>query len=340
VIISRTPYRISFFGGGTDYPEWYKEHGGAVLSTTIDKYCHISCRYLPPFFEHNSRVVYSKIELVNKTSEIQHPAVRAALEFMRFKDGIEIHHDGDLPARTGIGSSSSFTVGLIHALYAMKKTMATKKQLALDAIEVERDILNENVGSQDQVAAAMGGLNRISFERNGHFKLEPIIMDRERLMAFQSHMMLFFTGFSRYATEIAKKQIENTKKKAASLKRMRTMVDQGVDLLIGDGPLSAFGEMLHEGWHIKRDLADGITTPAIDAIYEKGCSAGAIGGKLIGAGGGGFMLFFVKPEDQPKVREALKDFLLVPFRFEHSGSQIIFYRPNNRETDYPQDRKG
>lgn len=333
MIISRTPYRLSFFGGGTDYPAWYEKHGGAVLSTTIDKYCYINCRFLPPFFEHKNRIVYSKIELVQNVDDIQHPAVRAALKFMKIEEGLEIHHDGDLPARTGTGSSSAFSVGLIHALYALKETMVTKKQLAVDAIEIERNLLKENVGSQDQIAAAFGGLNKIIFRQDGSFTVEPVIMEGSRFLAFQDHLMLFFTGFSRYASEVAKKQIENMGEKNAVLLSMQQMVGQGLDILNGKGELAEFGKLLHESWMLKRSLAEGVSTPQIDEIYETARSAGAIGGKLIGAGGGGFVLLFARPEDHKIIREKLKKLIVVPIRFEMNGSQIVFYRPNRRKTD-------
>ncbi|HNV85629.1 MAG TPA: kinase [Candidatus Omnitrophota bacterium] len=333
MIICRTPYRISFFGGGTDYPAWYEKHGGCVLSTTIDKYCYLSCRFLPPFFEHKSRIVYSKVELVKSRDEIQHPAVREALKFMGIEEGVEIHHDGDLPARTGTGSSSSFSVGLLHALYGLKEIMPTKKQLALDAIHIERDVLKENVGSQDQVAAAFGGLNKINFKPDGTFTVEPVILNGERLEDFQNHLMLFFTGFSRTASEIAKKKIENIEKKNEDLASMRQMVERGLGILGGGNDLSDFGKLLHESWMLKRSLAEGVTTPEIDQIYEAGLNAGAIGGKLIGAGGGGFILFFAKPDNHKQIREKLKKLIAVPFRLESNGSQIVFYRPNRRKTD-------
>lgn len=333
MIISRTPYRLSFFGGGTDYPVWYEQHGGAVLSTSIDKYCYISTRYLPPFFEHKSRIVYSKIELVQDRSEIQHPSVRAVLDYLKIDDGIEIHHDGDLPARTGIGSSSSFTVGLLHSLYALKRYMPSKMQLGKDAIYVERDLLKECVGSQDQICAATGGLNRIRFDRNADMSVEPLVISGDRLQHFQSHLMLFFTGFSRFASEVAAKQIENTPNKQDVLHKMQAMVDQGIDILTHNQPLEEFGKLLHESWLLKRSITSEISTPEIDQIYEKALKAGAVGGKVIGAGGGGFMLFFAHPDDQPRILQALNDLLYVPFRFENSGSQIVFYRPESRKTD-------
>jgi D-glycero-alpha-D-manno-heptose-7-phosphate kinase len=329
MIISRTPFRISFFGGGTDYPVWYEkeDNHGAVLGTTIDKYCYITCRYLPPFFEHKYRIVYSLMEQVQKISEIRHPSVRETLKFMEVEAGVEVHHDGDLPARTGLGSSSSFTVGFLNALYALKGKMTGKKQLALDAIHVEQDLIGENVGSQDQVLTAFGGLNRVSFSQAGDFDIQPVILQPERLQAFQDHLMLFFTGISRTASEIAGEQIKQTPKKSRELAAIYDMVDEGTAILTSDGPISEFGKLLHESWQLKRGLTDKISTPEVDDIYAAAREAGALGGKLLGAGGGGFVLLFARPEDQPAVKTRLKRLLHVPFKFENLGSQIVFYEP-------------
>ena len=327
MIISRTPFRISFFGGGTDYPVWYRENGGMVLGTTIDKYCYITCRYLPPFFEHKHRIVYSQTELVRDIDEIRHPSARETLRFMGITEGVEIHHDGDLPARTGLGSSSSFTVGLLHVLYALKEIMPSKMQLARDAIHIEQNMIKENVGSQDQVLAAFGGLNRIDFSGEHHIEVCPVTIKSQRLELLQNHLMLFFTGFSRTASEIAGEQIEQTPNKKRELTEMCRMVDEAINILNGEGDLSEFGKLLHESWQLKRRLTDKISTPYIDYVYETATRAGAIGGKLLGAGGAGFILFFVKPELQPKVKESLRGLLCVPFCFESSGSQIIFYEP-------------
>ena len=334
MIISRTPFRISFFGGGTDYPVWYQENEGAVLATTIDKYCYISCRYLPPFFEHKHRVVYSKIEAVKDISEFEHPSVKATLQFMGINDGIEIHHDGDLPARTGLGSSSSFTVGLLHSLYALKGIMPTKMQLAQDAINIEQNIIKENVGSQDQILAAFGGFNRITFNANNTFQVNPVIINSEKLQLLQEHLMFFFTGFSRYASEVAKSQIDNTNNKRHELWIMRQMVDEAI-LILNNGKrdIEEFGKLLHESWKLKRGLSNKISNPQIDTIYESAQEAGAIGGKLIGAGGGGFILLFAKPKDQQKIKEKLKGLLLVPFKFENHGSQIIVYQPEEQRVE-------
>lgn len=329
MIISRTPYRISFFGGGTDYPVWYRENSGAVLATTIDKYCYISCRYLPPFFEHKHRIVYSLIENVKEVSEIKHPAVRAVLDYMNISNGIEVHHDGDLPARTGLGSSSTFTVGLLHSLYALKGIMPSKVRLATEAIHIEQNIIKENVGSQDQVSAAHGGFNVISFNYDDTIHVSPVILKVEKLHQLQNHLMFYFTGFSRIASEIAKKQIENTSNKKKELKVMHEMVNEALSILVGENTdITEFGKLLHESWMLKRSLTDKISTSQIDDIYGEARRAGAFGGKLLGAGGGGFMIIFAKPEDQPRIAEKLKGLLLVPFEFESSGSQIIVYKPN------------
>lgn len=325
MIISRTPFRISFFGGGTDFPAWYKENGGAVLSTTIDKYCYISCRKLPPFFEYKHRIVYSKYEHINEIEEILHPAVRETFKFMNITDGLELHHDGDLPARTGLASSSSFTVGLLHALYALKGKIVTKKKLALDAIYVEQEMIKESVGSQDQVAVAFGGFNRIDFNGNHNIDVAPITIDRVKLQQFEDHLMLFFTGFSRLATEIEGEKIRQINKKKYELKTMYEMVDEAINILNGKGVLADFGRMLHESWELKKRLSDNVTTSRIDEIYMLALNNGAIGGKILGAGGGGFILFFVKPENRERLQKALDFLLHVPFRFDTTGSQLIFY---------------
>ena len=328
MIITRTPFRISFFGGGTDYAAWYQEHGGVVLSTAIDKYCYISCRYLPPFFEHKFRVVYSKIENCKTIDQIEHPAVRAVLSYMQCDKGLEIHHDGDLPARSGLGSSSSFTVGLLNALSALNGNYIANSELASKAIHIERDIIKENVGSQDQICAAHGGFNRIEFLHDGSFRVDPVILRRERLEEFQDHMMLFFTGLSRYASEVAKSQIDNIKNRTEELHRMKEMVYEAIRILQSDAPIEDLGKLLDENWKYKRSLSDRVSSPDIDRIYETAKKAGAIGGKLLGAGGGGFMVFFVEPSLQKNVREALSQLIHVPFQFENSGSRVVLYQPN------------
>jgi D-glycero-alpha-D-manno-heptose-7-phosphate kinase len=330
MIITRTPFRISFFGGGTDYPAWYQEHGGVVLATSIDKYCYITCRYLPPFFEHRHRIVYSIVETVQRAEEIKHPAVRAILEWAGCDgEGLEIHHDGDLPARSGLGSSSSFTVGLIHALAALKGRYISKDELAKRAIYVEQQVIKENVGSQDQISAAFGGLNRIDFTTSNTFQVSPIVLKDDRLKEFQSHLMLCFTGFSHIASEIAKAKIDNIKHREMELHRMKEMVDEAIQILqSAKTPIDEVGQLLHEHWLCKRELSSKVSTPEIDHLYEEGRRCGAIGGKLLGAGGGGFLLLFVKPELQAKIKERLNHLIHVPVRFETSGSRIVLYQPN------------
>jgi len=329
MIISRTPFRISFFGGGTDYPAWYRDNGGAVLSTSIDKYCYISCRRLPPFFEYRHRIVYSKTEHCNSIDDILHPAVREVFRFIGVNEGLEIHHDGDLPARAGLGSSSTFTVGLLHALYALQGRIVSKEQLAREAIHVEQDLIREDVGSQDQIAAAFGGLNRISFMRENEFSVDRLTLNREKKDLLQRHLLLLFTGFARSAPEIAHEVITMIRNRHGELNALRGMVDAAIGILNRSGDdITDFGRLLHESWSIKRSLTARITTPHIDEIYESAQQAGAIGGKLLGAGGGGFMLLFARPEHHQRIRERLKQLLFVPFQFENMGSQIVVYQPD------------
>ncbi len=329
MIISRTPFRVSFFGGGTDYPKWFEDHQGAVLATTINKYCYITCRYLPPFFDHKSRIIYSKMEHVRRTEDIQHPAAREVLKFLQIREGVEIHHDGDLPARTGLGSSSAFTVGLLNSLYALKGKMVSKEQLAKEAIYVEQEMCRENVGCQDQALAAYGGFNFIEFGGKNHLQVRQVTISQDEFQDLQKHLMLYFTGFSRTASEIAHHQIQNIPNKKKELKTMHAMAREGLRFLNAKD-LMSFGKLLNESWQIKRKLSSKVSTPHIDDIYDLARRAGAIGGKLLGAGGGGFILFFVPPQKQKKVREKLKKLLLVPFEFENLGSQIIFYQPDGQ----------
>jgi len=331
MIITKTPMRISFFGGGTDYPVWYREHGGAVLSTAIDKCCYITCRFLPPFFEYHSRVSYSKVENVVANNSIEHPSVRACLQYLKIEDGVEIHHVADLPARTGLGTSSAFTVGLLLGLYALKNQMRDKHALAADAIEVEQKLLQEAVGAQDQVSAAYGGFNRISFHQDDSIEVKRILCDKARIADLNSHLALYFTGFSRIASEIAQAQIKATPKKTSELRTMLEMVD-AAESIVADAnrPLSDFGHLLHESWRLKRSLTQDITNQSIDEIYEAGRSAGALGGKLLGAGGGGFMLFFVAPENRDALRQRLKNLLCVPIGFNNKGSQVIVHEPEDK----------
>lgn len=324
MIISRTPFRISFFGGGTDYPVWYEKNGGATLSTTIDKYTYITARYYPPFFPAKYRVVYSKIEAVNKHDEIDHPSVREVLKFLNMEEGVEIHNAADLPARSGLGSSSSFTVGLLHALYRLVKRPVTKRGLAMDAIHVEQNLIKENVGSQDQIAAAFGGFNKITFGPNNTIEVEEVSPPAGRLEVLNDYLMLFFTGFSRIASEVAAEWIKNAPQKEKELHAMHKMVDEAVAIL--NDPkrsLNDFGRLLHETWQIKRGLNRAVTTSYIDEIYERARRAGAIGGKLLGAGQGGFMLIYADPSLHPRIREALKELVHVPFKFESFGTHII-----------------
>ncbi len=324
MIISRTPFRISFFGGGTDYPTWFRDHGGCVLTSSINKYCHISARYLPPFFEKRNRIVWSKIEAVDSIEEIQHPAVRAGLQFLDVREGVEIHHDGDLPARSGLGSSSAFTVGLLHALYGLKGVMASKSRLANEAIYLEQDVLNEAVGIQDQIQVAHGGLNLIDIREDASYQVRPIMLPRERSRELRSYMMLYFTGLSRFASQIAQAQVAAIPQKTRELKAMAAFVDGALGVLTSTGPLDDFGALLHESWLLKRGLTDQVSNDTVDDIYEAARGAGALGGKLLGAGGGGFMLIFASPGKQPQIRQALHGLLEIPFEFDFAGTQIIY----------------
>jgi D-glycero-alpha-D-manno-heptose-7-phosphate kinase len=328
MIVTRTPFRISFFGGGTDYPAWYHEHGGLVLASTIDKYCYISCRYLPPFFEHKHRIVYSKIENVKSIAEIEHPAVRAVLGWVGCERGLEIHHDGDLPARSGLGSSSSFTVGLVNALCALDGKYIAKEDLAAKAIYIEQTIIKENVGSQDQISAAFGGFNRIEFHQNDTFQVSPIVLSKRRFDELQGSLMLYFTGLSRIASEIAKSTIDNLRSRVTELRKMGDMVDEAIRIIQAPGtPIDEFGKLLDQSWRYKRELSSNVSTPEIDRIYDEALKAGATGGKIIGAGGGGFLLLFVRPELQDRVKTQLRRLIHVPFQFENSGSRVVLYQP-------------
>jgi len=336
MIISRTPYRVSFFGGGTDYPGWYHKHGGAVLATAIDKYCYITCRYLPPFFEHRSRIVYSKIENVSSIDEIQHPAVREVLRFLQIERGIEIHHDGDLPARSGMGSSSSFTVGLLNALYALKGFMPTKHQLMMESIHIEQQMIRETVGSQDQATVSYGGFNHIQFNQNGEISVRPVILSAERLRELNSHLMLFYTGIKRTAADVADSYVPNIEDKKRQMCIMKDLVEEALSVLGKGSNLNKFGMLLHEAWQAKRSLSSQVSNVQVDEMYEAALSAGALGGKVTGAGGGGFMLLFVPPERQVSVREILKSQIHVPFSIDNTGSQIVYFQ---HEEDYTESAK-
>jgi D-glycero-alpha-D-manno-heptose-7-phosphate kinase len=329
LIISRTPFRISFFGGGTDYPEWYREHGGAVLASTIDKYCYISVRELPPFFDHKFRVVYSIVENVQEIRQIQHPAVRGVLEWLKVGKGLEIHHDGDLPARSGLGSSSAFTVGLINAVHALHGRYVSKDALAGEAIHVEQCVLHERVGLQDQISAAFGGFNHILLAANGTYNVRPMVLPRERLELLQEHLLLVFTGISRTAAEVAEAVVANMKNRADQMRTIQQMVDEAIKILSSPSTdLTEFGRLLHELWDRKRSLSDRVSNSTVDNLYDAAMRAGAVGGKLLGAGGGGFMLLFVTPERRQAVVEALGTLIRVPFKFEMSGSRIALYQPD------------
>ena len=331
MIITSTPLRISFFGGGTDYPVWYRQYGGSVLSTTIDKSCFITCRWLPPFFEYHSRISYTKVENVGQNNVIQHPSVRACLQFLGIDDGIEIHHIADLPARSGLGTSSAFTVGLLQGLYALKNQMRDKHTLAAEAIHVEQELLREAVGAQDQVSAAYGGFNRINFGTDGSIEVRRMLASPGRLAELEQHLALYFTGFSRFASEIAQEQLKMTPHKKQELDTMLQLVDEAEAIIASpDRSLHEFGRLLHESWRIKRTLTHKISNASIDEIYEAGISAGALGGKLLGAGGGGFMLFFVPPERREALRTRLKKLLCIPFAFSNRGSHVVVYEPEEQ----------
>ncbi|MDD9911786.1 MAG: kinase [Alphaproteobacteria bacterium] len=333
MIITQTPYRISFFGGGTDLPAWFNEHGGAVLSCTINHYSWLTCRYLPPFFDHKHRVAWSKLERPNHIEEIEHPAVRGALEWLNIgKDkGIDISVLSDLPARAGLGSSSTFGVGLLNALYTLQGKAVDKKKLAQDAIYLERTLLAEAGGIQDQIAAAFGGLNHVTIQQDGDFTVSPLILPVERRKELQDHMMLFFSGTSRSAATMEVEKEKNLKssgkenKTKTNLHEMAKLVDVAKDILTYGKDITEFGELLHETWQLKRGLAAGVSPTYIDDMYETARKAGAIGGKLLGAGGGGFFLVFAKPEQQAQIREALSDLIYVPIELEYQGTRIVMH---------------
>ena len=324
MIISRTPYRISFFGGGTDYPAWYKKHGGQVLSTTIDKYLYITCRYLPPFFEHRLRLVYSKIELCQSADELLHPTARSILKFLNYDRDLEIHYDGDLPARSGMGSSSAFTVGLLNALHAYGSKPVSCQQLADESIYVEQVLVREEVGSQDQVSAAYGGFNTIRFSPEGEIEVEPLPIDSARAGLVTNKLMLFFTGIPRTASEVAKTYVRDLRSRARQLHRMSRMVDEAKTLVCSDGELDNFGELLHESWILKRSLSPAVSNARVDEAYTAAREGGALGGKLTGAGGGGMLLLYVPEDRQAIVRSKLASLVHIPIQFENTGSQIIF----------------
>jgi D-glycero-alpha-D-manno-heptose-7-phosphate kinase len=325
MIICRTPTRISFFGGGTDYPKWYLENGGEVLSTTINKYSYITIRHLPKFFDYKYRIRYYKTEETQTVEEIQHPSVRECARFLDLNEGFEIAHNSDLPAGSGLGSSSTFTVGMLHAIHALQNYMPTKRELALNAIHVEQQLIGEAVGSQDQVAAAWGGFNKISFSSENTFELDPIIMEKDRLVELQSKLLLCFTGFARSAPEIALHQIKETSLRHKELSEMQSLTKEAFSILRSKAPIDDFGGLLDTQWKIKKSLTNKISSPLIDEIYSAGINAGASGGKLLGAGGGGFMLFYAHPSKHQSIKASLKEKLFVPFRFENTGSKIVYF---------------
>ncbi len=329
MIISQTPYRISFLGGGTDFPAWYRENGGEVLSAAIDKYCYLSCRYLPPFFNHKFRIVYSKVETCQRVDEILHPAVREVLRYLQMEEGLEIHHDGDLPGRSGIGSSSAFTVGLLNAVSNLKGQDLTAHELALKSIYIEQDILKETVGCQDQVQAAYGGINHTLFQPDGQIRVHPLKLAPSRLEELNRHLMLFYTGMERQSSDIVESYLETLIREKKQLTAAREFVREGVEILKSPGDLLKFGELLHESWLIKSGWSSQVSPQPINEIYESARSAGAVGGKLAGAGGGGFLLLFVPPYLQEPVRERLAGLLEIRFRFDFEGSRIIFENKKN-----------
>lgn len=324
MIITQTPFRMSFFGGGTDFSGFYNEHGGAVLSTTFDKYAYVTVRHLPPFFDYRTHLTYSKEEKVNSIEEIKHPAIRNAMQWLDMHK-IRMTYEADLPARSGLGTSSSFAVGMLEAFYALKGKYADKRKLADDAIYLERTLCAEAGGIQDQIAASFGGFNRIDFSRDG-YTVRPVIMNRERKEELNNHLMLFFTGFSRFSSDIQKGTEKSMKDKTSQLLEMYHLVAEAEKILTDKSiSLNEFGKLLDYTWKLKRGISAGISTDSIDEQYAKAMNAGALGGKLLGAGGGGFLLFYVPLEKQADVKNALEDQMCVPFKFENDGTKIIYY---------------
>lgn len=326
MIITKTPFRMSFFGGGTDMPEFFNDGFGAVLSTTFDKYVYVTVRHLPRFFDYSTEIKYSKIERVNNIDAIEHPMIRNAIKMMDMHE-LYISYDADLPGRTGLGTSSTFAVGLLNAFYCLKGKYASKRQLADDAIYLERTLCNEAGGWQDQIAASFGGFNRIDFKPDG-YHVNPIIISNERKEKLNNNLLLFFTGFTRFSADIQKSTKATLQDKKKQLNDMLKLVDEAQDVLEhGNRDLDDFGRLLDKTWRLKCQTGGTITTGSIDELYEKGLQAGALGGKLLGAGGGGFLLFYVQPEKQANVRAALCDLLEVPFKFENGGTRVVYYSP-------------
>lgn len=330
MIICRTPFRISFFGGGTDYPTWFEQYGGAFLSTTINRYCYVMCRYLPPFFDVKGRISWSKVENVSSIDEIENPVVRESLRFMQMDPAVDIHYHGDLPARSGLGSSSSFAVGLLNALHTLKGEAVTKADLAQEAIYVERNLIGDTVGVQDQIASAFGGLNHTTIMKDGRFMVEPVTLKIDRYHELESHMLLLFTGITRFAAQVAESQVKSMKDHVTELQRVQSLVDEGLSVLSSNAPIGDFGLLLNETWRMKRRLSDMVSNDMIDDAYAVALKYGAYGGKLLGAGGGGFMLLFAPPEHHQAIKDGLGDFLPVPIQLEFQGSQTIFNDPGSR----------
>jgi D-glycero-alpha-D-manno-heptose-7-phosphate kinase len=331
MIIAKTPFRMSFFGGGTDMESFFRAHGGAVLSTTIDKYCYVTVRHLPRFFDYSTHLTYSRAEYVNDVEEIEHPAIRNAMKMMDMHE-IRLIYEADLPARSGLGTSSSFAVGMLNAFYALKGKYADKKKLADEAIYLERVLCGEAGGWQDQIAASFGGLNRIQFNKDGTYDVRPVIISPERKQQFNDNLLMFFTGFTRFSSDVQKANAVGYAEKQKQLLEMYALVDEAEKVLVDkQRDLDEFGTLLDRTWKLKRQTGGAITTDSIDRIYERGVAAGALGGKLLGAGGGGFLVFYVQPEKRDEVKEAMKDLLHVPFRFENGGTQIIHYSPESYE---------
>lgn len=325
MIITKTPFRMSFFGGGTDFSSFYNEHGGAVISTTFDKYCYVTVRHLPPFFEYKNHLTYSKEEKIGSVDDIQHPAIRNAMKFLNM-DELRIIYESDLPARSGLGTSSSFAVGMLNAFYALKGQYADKKKLADEAIYLERILCNEAGGIQDQIAASFGGLNRINFSKDGYV-VNPVIISTARKQKLEENLMLFFTGFSRFSSEIQKTTEKSMSAKTSELKELLRLVDDAEKILVDkESDLDDFGRLLDYSWQMKRSISSGISTDSIDSFYSEGIKAGALGGKLLGAGGGGFLLFYVPKDRQQAVKLALSKLLYIPFKFEEEGTKVIYYK--------------
>ena len=329
MIITQTPFRMSFFGGGTDFEEFFKEYGGSVISTTFDKYCYVNVRHLPRFFNYETHLVYSKMEQVKCNGEIKHPAIREAMNYLDMHE-LRISYDADLPARSGLGTSSSFAVGLLSAFYALKGKYVSKKKLADDAIYLERVLCKESGGIQDQIAASYGGFNRLDFSENG-YSVKPIIISPQRKKEFNENLLLFFTGFSRFSADIQEETKKHLKEKKQQLLEMLKLVDLAEDIFTNKKDLNEIGRLLDYTWRLKRGITNKISTDSIDEIYKRAKESGATGGKLLGAGGGGFLLFYVEKEHQECVRKALKDLLYVPFQFENEGTKIIHFSPEAYE---------